>query len=142
MKTIVYLATTAFLLCSLGIAQAEENIPAAIKAAVTENLKATQGEDMDRMMKTIHTQSPGYMHTKQQMTPIFGNFDLSYRLLSFSYIGSDGEYAVARVKQATTKVSGPAFQNNELDLMQVFRKENGQWKFWAQTILGIKYTNE
>jgi hypothetical protein len=142
MRTILSLATIAFLLCPLGIAQTEEDVSVAIKLVIMENLKATQAEDMDRMMKTIHTQSPSYLQTKQQIAPIFDNFDLSYRLLSYSYIGLDGEYAVARVKQATKKVSGPAFQNNELDLMQVFRKENGKWKFWAQAILEMKYTNE
>jgi len=28
------------------------------------------------------------------------------------------------------------------DLIAVFRKENGQWKFWNQVILGTKYLNE
>ena len=142
MRTILSFATIAFFLCSLGIAQAEEDVSAAIKLVVMENLKATQAEDINWMMKTIHTQSPSYLQTKQQIAPLFDNFDLSYRLLSFSYIGLDAEYAVARVKQTTKKVSGLAFRNNELDMIQVFRKENGKWKFWAQAILGIKYTNE
>lgn len=45
---------------------------------------------------------------------------------------------MARVKLATKKVTGPDFQDNELDLIQVFRKEDGEWKFWSQTILEVR----
>jgi len=91
------------------------------------------------MMKTIHTQSPVYLATKQQTASVFANYDLRYELLSFKFIGIDGRYAVARIKQRTTKEAGPAFRDNEIDMIPVFRKENGQWKYWNQVILEINY---
>ena len=136
------LSAIACIVLSGNIAYAEDKIAEAIKSVVKENLQAGQAEDMDRMMKTIHTQSPSYLPTKQQSQSVFDNYDLRYKLLSFSYVGSDGEYAVVRIKQMTTKVSGLAFQDNELDLMQVFRKEKGKWKLWTQSILEIKYINK
>ncbi len=136
------LSTIVCIVLSGNIAYAEDKIAEAVKSVVKENLQATQAEDMDRMMKTIHTLSPSYLPTKQKSQTAFDNYDLRYKLLSFSYIGSDGEYAVVRIKQTTTKVSGLAFHDNELDLMQVFRKEKGKWKLWTQSILDIKYINK
>jgi len=138
---ILVIVAIASILCAARIGNAQEKMPEVIKSVVLENLKATQAEDTNRTMITVHTQSPIYRQTKQMLAPIFDDFDLSYELLSFSYIGLNGEYAVARVKQTTKKVSGPIFQENEMDMVQVFRKENGKWKFWTQAILEIKYTN-
>lgn len=89
MRTTMILATVLCLLGSDGIARAEENVSSAIKSVVAENLSATQAEDGDRMMRTIHTQSPSYLQTELQIAPLFDNFDLSYKLLSFSYIGRE-----------------------------------------------------
>jgi hypothetical protein len=131
--------TIIFLLFTAHVVKAKEEIPTALKSVLMENLTATENEDIDRMMETIHTQSPSYLQTRQKMEAIFENFDLSYNLLSFAYFGFDGKYAVARVKQVTKKKSGPAFRDNEINVLHVFRKENGKWKFWTQAILEIKY---
>jgi hypothetical protein len=141
MRAIVVLTTMLCLLGFDGIAQARDGVSEAIQAVVVENLHATQAEDVDRVLKTVHTQSPSYLQTKHQLAPLFDSYELSYKLLSFSFLGMDGEYAVARVKQETKKVSGPPFQNNELDLIHVFRQEGGAWKFWSQAALEIQFTN-
>jgi hypothetical protein len=75
------------------------------------------------------------------LTPLFDNYDSKYKILSFKYIGRDNQCAVARVKQSTMKLSGPAFRNNVLDMVQVFRQEKGQWKFWNQVLLEVTYIN-
>lgn len=118
---------------------AKENIAKQIKQTVTENLDALQNEDMARMMGTIHTQSLSYLTTKQQVAPLMENYELSYELMSFGFIGLSGECAICRTKQRTVKISGPAFRNNEIDMIQIFKKENGKWKFWSQAILYIRY---
>ena len=132
-----------FTICILiGLAApsfAKENIAKQIKQTVTENLDALQNEDMARMMGTIHTQSLSYLTTKQQVAPLIENYELSYELLSFGFIGLSGEYAICRTKQRTVKISGPAFRNNTIDMIQIFKKENGKWKFWSQAILYIRY---
>ncbi|MFH1868474.1 MAG: hypothetical protein ABH843_05840 [Candidatus Omnitrophota bacterium] len=115
------------------------DISAAIKKVVLDNLGTIGKENMSAMMATIHTQSPGYLITKQQTQEIFDTFDISYELKYYQYIGQDGGYAVARVIQVTKKISGPAFQNNELDMIQVFKQEDGVWKYWSQAILDAKY---
>jgi hypothetical protein len=120
---------------------AQQNIAAQIKETVEKNMQTTQAEDTTGMMETIHTQSPFYLMTKQQMQPLFDNYDLNYELLSYEYIGRSGDYAIARVNFQTTKVSGPAFKDNELDVIQIYKQENGTWKLWSQSNLDIKFLN-
>ncbi len=85
-----------------------------VKETIIQNMKTTEAENSEMMMKTIHTQSPFYLMTKQQMQPLFDNYDLKYELLSYEFIGISGEYATARVIFKTSKISGPAFKDNEL----------------------------
>jgi len=110
-----------------------------IKDVVSKNLQSAKEEDIEMMLTTIHTQSPGYLMTKQQMEVAFENYDLDYKLTYFKYIGQDSEYAIARTRQTTKKIAGGYFQNNEVDMIQVFKQEDGEWKFWNQVILDVKY---
>lgn len=142
MKKLTGIILIAIFLGSATYASGKEDIAQAIKTVVIKNLNATEAEDADLVMQTIHSQSPAYISTKQQIPTTFENFDLKYKLLSFEYIGYDGEYAVVRTKQGTQKIFGPAFQDNEIDMIQVFKKEADQWKFWNQAILEIKFTNK
>lgn len=134
---ILVLSLSVFIFSSLH-AVAGDDIAESIKAVVDKNIQATQGEDLDAMMSTIHTQSPAYLTTKQQMPLIFENFDLRYQIVSYTFIGFNAPYAIARVRQRTTKTSGAAFKNNVMDMIQVFRKERGAWKYWNQMMLDIQ----
>ncbi len=138
LKKILMTVCLTALLASPGWAQGIED---QIKETVVRNINATESENTEAMMETIHTQSPFYLMTKQQMQPLFENYDLDYELLSYDYIGQTGEYATARVIFRTNKVSGPAFRNNELDIIQIFKQEDGMWKLWSQANLDVKFTN-
>lgn len=120
---------------------AQAGIADEIKETVIKNMDATQAEDTTMMMDTIHTQSPFYLMTKQQMQPMFENYDLKYELISYAYIGQTGEYALARVNFKTHKLSGPAFKDNQLDIIQIFKQENGTWKLWSQASLEVNFLN-
>ena len=117
----------------------ETGVSKAIKEVVIKNMEAFEKEDVDTAMDTMHSQGPSYLMTRQQMQTAFEHYDLIYRLTYFKYIGQDGGYAAARVKQITEKVSGPMFQDNEVDMIQIFKKENGVWKYWTQSVLDVKY---
>ncbi len=103
------------------------------------NFAATQKEDMEAVKQTIHTQSPVYIPSLKTTEQLFGYYDLKVELLYFRYTGSDGEYAIARAKQKTIKVKGPAFKNNIIDSIYIFRKETGKWKIWQQSVLETKF---
>ena len=130
------------LACGFSAFAESESTAGELRNLIIQNLNACQDEKLDAEMSTMHSQSPAYLMTKQQTPLLFENYDLKYELTGFSFIGQDEDYAVARIKQKTTKIAGPAFQNNEIDTIAVFRKENGQWKFWNQVLLNTKYLNE
>ncbi len=128
----------AFTLCS-GAGYAD-SIADDVRDVVEENIAATQSEDMTRMMKTIHSSSPSYQATMQQVPTLFQQYDLEYELTGYDFVGVTGEFAVVKVSQITRKVAGSAaFNDNELELLQAFRKENGQWKFWSQSVLNMNF---
>jgi hypothetical protein len=126
---------TSFIL--LRSASGQEDVGQAIHQTFLKNLKAAQAEDLPGMMKTFHRQSPLYQWTKKKTTEIFKAYNLDYQLLSFKYISRDGEYAFARTRYRIRKISGPAFQNKEMDTLQIFRQEKGEWKLWSQAILEV-----
>ena len=121
------------------ITLSNENISDEIRKVVDANLLYMETENVDGVMSTVHTQSLSYLPTKDALSQIFGNYKLEYVIEDYSFIGHDGELAYVRVKQATNKVSGLTFQNNRLDMLQVFKKENGVWKLWAQANLEVEY---
>ena len=138
--TIIALLLMVCLCLTVGCSQ-DKNVAAELEAVVMENLKATEAEDMDTMLETLHTQSPSYAQTEKLSTLMFENYDVKQEQLQFQYVGMDGEYAVARLKFSTKKVAGGDFKDNILDTFHVFRKENGKWKIWSQAVLEIDYIN-
>lgn len=124
--------------CADAFAEREE-LGLKLKSVVTNNFESLQIEDIEATMKTIHTQAPGYLQTRELSKQLFPYYDLTYTLLSFNYIAQDGDYALARGSQKTMKETGPVFQNNIVDFIYVFKQENGQWKFWSQAVLDTKF---
>lgn len=110
-----------------------------IEAAILDNLQHTQNEDVAATLGDIHSQSPAYLPTQQMLKQLFPAYDLQYELISYKFIGEDDEFAYAKVKQRTKKISGPAFQNNEIEVLMVFKQEHGIWKLWTQANLLISY---
>ncbi|EAW30192.1 hypothetical protein GP2143_01575 [marine gamma proteobacterium HTCC2143] len=110
-----------------------------IEKAILDNLEHTQNEDSAAVMGDMHSQSPAYLPTQQMLQQLFPAYDLKYELISYKFVGEDDEYAYAKVKQRTKKISGPAFQNNEIEVLMVFKQENGIWKLWTQANLLISY---
>lgn len=122
-----------------NVSVADQKVAEAIKQSILDNLKYVQEENSEKSMSTIHSQSPSYLPTKNIISQMFSNYQLSFELIDFKYIAYDGDLAYARVKQVTKKISGPAFQNNEVDMVQIFRRESGIWKLWSQANIEIKY---
>ena len=118
---------------------AEKEVEAELKAVVVANMEAAEKKDLEGIKATVHTQSPAYLGTVDAMRKLFEHYDLRYELVSLRYVGSDGDYAFAHGSQKTKKVQGPAFKDNTVDSVYVFRKEEGKWKLWQQAVLEVKY---
>ena len=136
-----FAALVVFLLSfgGVGIAGASSEVSDAVKKTLQANFDATQAENIEAIMSTMHSMSPNRVATEAQLPMLFQQYDLKYELEDYQFVALSGEYAIARVKQRTTKISGPEFRNNILDSFMIFRQENTQWKLWAQTILDIEF---
>ena len=118
-------------LITLQVAIAEEQtMSTLIKDVFNENLNSCQQENMEAMLDTVHSQSPSYLMSKQQMSTIFENFDLNYELTYYKYIGQDNDYAVARARYTTKKISGYAFKDNEVDTIHIFKNQHQLFLIW------------
>ncbi len=133
MKTLLIIAFS--LLSTLSHADTVSEI----KQLIADNLKYTQAEDLNAVMSTMHSQSPSLLPTRKTLQQLFPLYEVKYQLNDVSFVGADDKYAYAKVIQTTTKISGPAFQNNRIEALQIFKKENNQWKLWAQANLEIKF---
>ena len=129
------------LLLTLGVnnSRAEEDISKVLHSVIMDNFKAYELEDIEKVMKTVHSKSPGFDATREFSSQIFPIYDIKYEMLSFKFISIEGEYALGRVKQKTTKISGPEFKDNIIDSIVIFKQESGVWKFWSQASLTLEY---
>lgn len=137
-KKISIFAFIAFLALN-GAVLAKDNVGDDLKKTLQANFKAYQDENIDEVMKTVHSESPGYEATKEFSAQIFPAYDIKYDLVQFKYIAVEGEYALARVKQKTVKVSGPEFKDNIIDSIVIFKQEEGTWKLWSQATLTLEF---
>lgn len=108
-----------------------------IEQMIRQNISATQAEDISAVLQTMHPDSLLYAKTKQVLSGLFQSYDLKYTLISYRYIAEDGAYAMARVLQRTEKLSGPKFMDNDLDMVQIFKRDQGGWKLWSQAVVTV-----
>lgn len=138
-----WLITTALAITCVASGHAESPPTAdAIKSLVERSNRALQEENLDASINTIHSQSPSLLGVKKDLPTIFENYDLNTELVSFSFIGQDEDYAVARIKTRYIKLSGPFWQNVETDSISVYRQENDEWKYWNNVKLNTRNLNE
>ena len=122
------------------VLESAKDVESQLKDAMLENIKSTEAEDIEGTMKTVHSKSPLYQATKKQLSQLFGKHrGLKYELLSLKYLATDGDYAIARVRQRTSQTPPVNVKNNESDMIVAFRKEGNIWKFWNQAILEFKF---
>ncbi|HOY10578.1 MAG TPA: hypothetical protein PLB05_10975 [Candidatus Omnitrophota bacterium] len=145
-KTPSVLMIFVFCFMAATCASAETPLGDTLRELVLEGMRATEREDVNGVLQTIHHQSPVYDKISQQLLRIFEDYDLKYELLSYVFLGSDNEYAVARITQTTEKVDqkpdAPSFQGNRADIIQVFRRDKESWKFWNQVVLEFELSGE
>lgn len=118
---------------------AADDMSTILNEVISQNFKAYEEENIEKVMKTVHSKSPGFDATKEFSSQIFPVYDIKYELLSFKFIALEGDYAIGRVKQKTAKVSGPEFKDNIIDSIVIFKKESGIWKLWSQATLTLEY---
>ena len=130
-----------FVLFQSGVSLANNDVLSSqLQSIAAANIAATskESESITDFMGTIHTGSPAYVQIKTQMEQLLPVFDMDASLVEFSFVGVDGDYAIARVKQKLKKVSGPMFQDHVSEQMFVFHQELGEWKIWQVSMLNME----
>ena len=116
-----------------------DDIAKVLHNVIKANFEAYEQEDIEKVMMTVHSKSPGFEATKQFSSQVFPVYDIKYELMNFKYISTEDEYALGRVKQKTIKVAGPEFKDNIIDSIVIFKQEAGSWKLWSQATLTLEY---
>ena len=97
----------------------DEDTESLVESTILLNFKFTQEENVEGVMKTIHSKSLSYISTKNLLPQIFDKYNLSYEITSNTFIGLHDELAFSRVKFLTRKISGSSFSK------QSYRHDNG-----------------
>jgi len=122
--------------------QKQENIDPKIAAeiigVVKENIAATQAEDKERVLKTIHKDCPQLRSTIQGMDYVFANFDMVFDLEKIEVIELSREDAKVYYMQTTRAVRGTGFAPTRASGIHLMKKEDGKWKIFKTEYL----TNE
>jgi hypothetical protein len=113
----------------------EEIIKNEILKVLQRNLDATQNEDVEGVLKTIHEDSPQLSSTKGGMEYVFKNYDMKYELEDVKFISITNEEVKAIYQQTTKAVSGTGFTNTRaIGIHTLMKSKDGNWK-----ILGTEY---
>jgi hypothetical protein len=122
-----------------GVAKAADpDLATTLKAAVEDNLRGYNAEDVDAALRSVHKRSPEYDPTKAAMPDQFRDFHVKAELVDFHYMGHDDEFVVARVKTRFVGPSGSGFNDNVVDSIVLFHQDGGVWKLWSDEVLGVE----
>jgi hypothetical protein len=110
-------------------------------AVIYENIRASNGENVNRYMATIHSKSPSYQSTETMTKEAFSLFDLSYKISGLKILKQNKNEVVVAFTLTTQKIRGPNFRDNRISGDMILRQEDGRWKIYNQVVHDIKYLN-
>jgi uncharacterized protein YpuA (DUF1002 family) len=117
-------------------ANIDPNVAEEIISVIKENIAATQAEDKERVLKTVHKDSPQMRSTREGMDYVFNHFDMEYNLERAEVIAVNNEEARVYYVQTTRARSGSGFQPMRSAGIHILKKENGEWKIFKTEYLG------
>ena len=115
--------------------------PTDYSAIIYENIRASNAEDKQAYMSTLHPDSPAYKPTEEMLDTIFQNYDLSYQVSNLSIIEESKQEVKLTYILVTRKIRGGDFRDNQVDGIITLRKDGDIWKIFNQTVDNVKYLN-
>ncbi|MBT8380445.1 MAG: hypothetical protein KJN64_14595 [Ignavibacteria bacterium] len=116
------------------VIQKQQNIDPKIAkevlAVVYENLEATKAEDKERVLATIHKDSPQYSSTLQGLDFVFVNYDLDLNLEKAEVINLLENDAQVYYVQTIKTVAGTGFMDKRDEGIHHLKKDNAEWKIF------------
>jgi hypothetical protein len=120
----------------------QENIDPEIEkevlAVVNENLEATRVEDKERVLATIHKESPQYNSTVQGLEFVFMNYDLEFFMEKAEVIEVSEDGAKVYYILITRSVKGQGFLNKRDEGIHHLKKQDGNWKIFQTENISTK----
>lgn len=139
-----WLLAAALVFGAVQYARADEELK--IRAALEENFAAYNAEDVPRMMKSLSPTLPDRKEFARQSAKLFADTDAYISIKDFELLEVNGQFAAARVVQATTAAQDAPepsaeeayYRENskllpseeEVEYVQAFKKEGGKWRLW------------
>ncbi|OZU87370.1 hypothetical protein CIL03_17435 [Virgibacillus indicus] len=98
------------------------------------NIQTIVDQDTDAHMETIHSESPAYEGTEENLN-ILANYTLDMQLSDLAVEEKSEEEARVAYTQVSMKVDGPEYQNNQVKGVHVLKPEDGIWKIYDTEVL-------
>jgi len=107
---------------------------------IKENLEATQAEDAERVLRTIHEDSPQLRSTKEGMAYVFKNFEMAYELEDMQLLSASEDEVKVLFKQTTKSLSGTGFTNTRsIGIHTLKRSKDGKLKLYSSEYLQTEH---
>jgi len=106
---------------------------------IYKNLEATQAEDVQTVMETIHEDSPQRSSTERGMDYVFKNYDMAYEIEDLKFISISNEEVNVLYQQTTKSVKGTGFTNTRKIGMHTLKKsKDGRWKIFKTADIKVE----
>ncbi|PAV27680.1 hypothetical protein CIL05_20730 [Virgibacillus profundi] len=98
------------------------------------NIQTIVDQDTDAHMETIHSESPAYEGTEQNLE-VLADYTLDMKLSDLTVEEKTEEEARVAYTQTSMKVEGPAYQNNQTKGVHILKPEDGIWKIFNTEVV-------
>lgn len=116
----------------------DEKTAEEILAVIYENIDASNAEDKERVLATVHEDSPQRRSTVEGMEFIFSNYDLEYVLEEIEVVEITGDEAKVHYIQTTRALQGTGFANMRAEGIHHMKKSGDAWKILRTENLGTE----
>ncbi|MEE9449113.1 MAG: hypothetical protein V3V72_03605 [Ignavibacteriaceae bacterium] len=116
----------------------DEKTAEEILAVIYENIDASNAEDKERVLATVHEDSPQRRSTVEGMEFIFSNYDLEYVLEETEVVEITGNEAKVHYIQTTRALQGTGFANMRAEGIHHMNKSGDAWKILRTENLGTE----
>jgi len=111
-----------------------------IISVIYKNSRAFENKDLEKYMSTIHEESPYYVETKRMFEEFIDDgYEFKQEIKNIKVINKSDNEAKVEYYQITIKISGPSFNDNEIEAITTLRKSNGEWKIYTTEIGDIEF---
>jgi hypothetical protein len=109
---------------------------------LNQNLIHSQNEDLEGYISTFDPNIVGLEQIKSQVGQINAIYDIKYEFKNIKIISVEKDKASLKLSQYNSKISGPEYPDNQVDIIQNVVKVNGEWKLSTSQILKIDYLKQ